>query len=65
MCCDGKFDGVGFHVTNLSEDSVAVVSLGTVAAAKECAIDLPICDAENMANAQKNQRMSKIIFVGR
>ena len=59
MCCDGKFDGVGCHVTNMSEDSVAVVSLGTVAAAKECVIDLPICDAEAMANAQKKSKNVK------
>jgi hypothetical protein len=33
MCCNSKFDGVGCHVTNLSKDSVAVVSPGTVVAA--------------------------------
>ncbi len=53
MCCNGKFDGVGRHVTKLSKDSVAVVSLSTVVAAKEFVIDLSICDAEAMTNTQK------------
>ena len=59
MCCNGKFDGDGRHVMNLRKDSVAVVSLGTVVAANECVIDLPICDAEAMKNSQKKSKNVK------
>ncbi len=59
MCCNGKFDGVGCHMMNLSKDAVAVVSLGTVVAANECVTDLPICDAEAMTNAQKKSKNVK------
>lgn len=53
LCCSGKFGGIGHHVTNLNKDSITVVSPATVAPVDKSVIDLPIWDAEAVANAQR------------